>query len=413
MTNPVRAGLFGWLFRYGLFALLATALLIVASGRALYRHFDGQLPDLSTITEYSDRAPGVSRIHDRDGAVLAILAREHRAYAPIEEIPETLQHAFIAAEDRRFLEHSGVDLRGIARAVLVNYRAGTIAQGGSTITQQVAKSFLGNEQTLERKLKEAILAVRLESRLRKEEILEIYLNKIFLGSGAYGVRAAAARYFDKPLDELTTGESALLAGLARAPSRDHPRRNIERAKNRRDVVLQAMAAQGFISANEYERRRAEEITLAKTAWDPFRWRLPYYAEYVRKRLSLLFGEDAALLQTLQVETFADALASAYARDSMIREISALDRRQGWRGPVAHLEREEHRETFLDRTRRAYGLTPLRAEDRWYLGLVEDVRARDAMVRVGSVLARMTLLTTSWAAPYDTRSGTNNQSTASL
>ncbi len=413
MTNPVRAGLFGWLFRYGLIAALITTLALVASARALYRHYDGQLPELSSITEYSSLAPGVSYLHDKDGAVLSILAREHRAYAPINEIPASLRQAFIAAEDRRFPTHSGVDIRGIARAVLVNYRAGTIAQGGSTITQQVAKSFLGTEQTLERKLKEAILAVRLESRLNKDQILEIYLNKIFLGSGAYGVRAAATRYFDKTLDELSIGERALLAGLARAPSRDHPRRSQQRARRRRDLVLEAMAEEGFVTPAELKAARAEPIQLAEPTWDPFRWRLPYYAEHVRKQVTRILGPDAPLRRSLQVETFADPLAGHYARESMMAEITALDRRQGWRGPVAHLEREDHRATFLERTRQAYGLTPLRSEGQWYLGLVEDVDRRDAMVRVGPVLARMTIVTTAWAAPYDTRTGANNATVDAL
>lgn len=413
MTNPVRAGLIGWLFRYGLLVALVAALSLAAAARALYRYYDAQLPELSSITEYRSTAPGISHIHDRDGAVLSILAREHRAYAPIEEIPVSLRRAFIAAEDRRFMDHSGVDVRGIARAVIVNYRAGTIAQGGSTITQQVAKSFLGNEQTLDRKLKEAILAVRLESLLSKDQILEIYLNKIFLGSGAYGVRAAAARYFDKPLTELSTGERAMLAGLARAPSRDHPRRSEERARRRRNIVLAAMAAEQFITPAELQTARAEPITLAKRTWDPFRWRLPYYAEHVRKQVTKVLGPDAPLRRSLHVETFADPLASHHARAAMMTELTALDRRQGWRGPVAHLERTEQRATFLERTRAAYGLTPLRDERRWHLGLVEDVDERDALVRVGPVLARMTLITTTWAAPYDTRSGTNRSTTDSL
>ena len=413
VINPVRAGLFGWLFRYGLIAVLIAGVVSIAAGRALYRHYNAQLPELASITEYRSRAPGVSYLHDRDGAVLSILAREHRAYAPISEIPVSLREAFIAAEDRRFLEHAGIDLRGIARAMLANVRAGTIAQGGSTITQQVAKSFLGTEQTLERKLKEAILAVRLESRLDKDQILEIYLNKIFLGSGAYGVRAAAARYFGKPLEQLSIGEQALLAGLARAPSRDHPRRSEERAQRRRGLVLRAMADEGFITDDEFSVAQSEPIRLAKPTWDPFRWRLPYYAEHVRKQLMDALGPDAPLLKSLQVETFADPLAGEHARESMMTELTALDRRQGWRGPIAHIEHPDHQASFIERTRTEYGLTPLRSEGRWYLGLVEDVDPRDAIVRVGPLLARMTLVTTSWAAPYDTRTGANNAKTSSL
>ncbi|MCA9706888.1 MAG: transglycosylase domain-containing protein, partial [Myxococcales bacterium] len=148
-------------------------------GVATYRYFAADLPDVSTIERYASVAPGVTRIYADDGAMLVEVAREHRAYARYDEIPPALVRAFLAAEDRRFFEHGGLDYRGLGRAALANLRSGTIQQGGSTITQQVAKGFLSQEQTLARKLREAILSVRMESRLSKEQILEVYLNKIF------------------------------------------------------------------------------------------------------------------------------------------------------------------------------------------------------------------------------------------
>lgn len=413
VTNPVRAGLLGWLFRYGLFALFLASLGLLAGGRALYRHLDETLPDVGEVAAYETAAPGVSQIHDRDGAVLATLARERRTYASIDEIPATLTDAFIAAEDRRFFQHHGVDLRGIGRALVANLRSGTISQGGSTITQQVAKSFLGHEQTIERKLREAILAVHLEAGLDKRQILEIYLNKIFLGAGAYGVRAAAQRYFGRELDELSVAQSALLAGLARAPSRDNPRRSMERARRRRDVILRKMAAQNIIDEATLAAALDEAISLAPSEWDPFRWRLPYFSEHARLAVIDALGDDAAFDRGLRVETFADAVASHHAREAMLTELGALDRRQGWRGAVAQLSRASDRETFLARTSARYGLAPLHEEGRWYLALVEEVRTNDAYLRVGATRARMTIVTTTWAAPFDARTGVNNNKIESM
>src|SRR5205807_4361673 len=175
------------------------------------------------------------------------LAAERREILPFDRFPPQLIHAFLAAEDRRFYEHGGLDVRGIGRALGANLRAGVVAQGGSTITQQVAKSFLSSERTLQRKVREAILARRLESRYSKRDILTLYLNQIFLGHGAYGVAAAARRYFDKSVAELDLGEMATLAGLARAPSRFSPLASVERARARRDQVLGAMVASGYVT----------------------------------------------------------------------------------------------------------------------------------------------------------------------
>lgn len=271
VVNPRRAGLLGWLFRYYGFALVLALWSGGYAGLELYRYFARDLPDIRQVDRYRSLAPGVTRIHAADGTMLAELAREFRAYASIQSIPPRLQQAFLAAEDRRFREHLGLDFRGLTRAMLVNLRTGTISQGGSTITQQVAKSFLADqERTLARKIREAILSLRIESRLSKDQILEIYLNKIFLGHGAYGVASAAARYFDKDLSELTLAESALIAGLARAPSRYNPAASPERARKRRAVVLQDMVEAGFIDAAARDKANEEPIVTTKHR-DPFRW----------------------------------------------------------------------------------------------------------------------------------------------
>ena len=194
-----------------------------------------------------------------DGTPLAELANERREILPFDRFPPQLVHAFLAAEDRRFYEHQGLDYRGIARALGANLRAGEVAQGGSTITQQVAKSFLSSERTIQRKIREAILARRLERRYSKREILTLYLNQVFLGHGAYGVAAAARIYFDKPIGDLDLGEMALLAGLVRAPSRFSPLTSLDAARTRRDQVLAAMVASGYLTDDEANRWRARPV----------------------------------------------------------------------------------------------------------------------------------------------------------
>lgn len=405
VTNPSQSGLIGWLFRYFVLVGVVALLALGGVGVGVYRHFASDLPPVDEIERYDTLAPGVTRIFARGGAMLAELAREHRAYARYEEIPQPLVHAFLAAEDRRFFEHGGLDYRGLARAAYANYRQGTIAQGGSTITQQVAKGFLSRDQTLSRKAKEAIVSVRMESRLSKEQILEIYLNKIFLGHGAYGVAAAASRYFGKKLVELTLAESALIAGLARAPSRYSPVAHPERAKERRAVVLQDMVEAGYITEEERDQAQAEELKLVDPP-DVFRDRAPYYAEHVRKLVTEELGEDAVLQHGLQIETALEPQMQEMAARAVDHAVRKIDRRQGWRGPVAHLEDEVDIQTFVERAAEHYGSEPF-GGDRWRLAIVDEVDRFDAHVRVGETAALLPLRGANWAARYDADSGIND------
>ncbi|WP_266220967.1 penicillin-binding protein 1A [Paraliomyxa miuraensis] len=406
VVNPARAGLLGWLFRYVAFALVGMGWVVVLSGVAAYRWFAADLPEVETIESYASIAPGVTQIYSADGAVLAQVAREHRSYARYEDVPEPLVQAFLAAEDRRFFEHGGLDHRGLARALLANLRSGTIRQGGSTITQQVAKGFLTQEQTITRKIREAILSVRMESRLPKERILEVYLNKIFLGHGAYGVAAAASRYFGKPLPELTLAEHALIAGLARAPSRYSPLADPERAKERRGVVLQDMVEAGYITAAQRDAADAEPIVLAGDQPDPFRVRAPYYAEHVRQTVLETLGEEALLTQGLRIETPLELSLQARAAIEVDRALRRLDNRQGWRGPVAQLRREPARQELRRRLRQEYGDAVLDDELRWYLGIVTKVNKFNAWVDVGAKEAVLPLRHMAWASRYNRNSGVN-------
>lgn len=408
VVNPARAGLVGWLLRYYVFAAACLLVGLAYLGHRTYREYVAALPDLAEVERYDSLAPGVTRIYAADGSVLAELAREHRAYARIDEIPDPLIYAFLAAEDRRFFTHSGLDWRGLARATLANLRSGTVLQGGSTITQQVAKGFLSDERTLDRKLREALLSLRMESRLGKWRILEIYLNKIFLGHGAYGVAAAASRYFGKRLDELTLAEAATIAGMARAPSRYSPFSSPERALERRAVVLQDMVEAGYISAEERDAAAAEPLRLASPPADVFRLRAPYYAEHVRREVAARFGEAAVLQSGLQIETPAQVELGAQAHAAIDAALRRIDRRQGWRGPVAHLADEAARATLLERAAAEYGDEPLGGDPlRWRLALVTEVTRQQARVRLGKAEALLPLRKMSWAARYDRNTGVND------
>jgi penicillin-binding protein 1A len=406
VINPSRSWLVGWILRYAAFAVLVLGLGVVVAGTMLYRYFTADLPPLDAIERYESTAPGVTRIYSSEGAVLAELAREHRAYARYEDIPEPLVHAFLAAEDRRFFEHGGLDVRGLARAIVANLRSGTVVQGGSTITQQVAKTFLTHEQTIARKLREAILSVRVEARLSKEQILEIYLNKIFLGHGAYGVAAAASRYFDKPLSQLTLAECAMIAGLARAPSRYSPVVSLESAMRRRAVVLEDMVEAGYIDAAARDAAAAEPMRLAEHP-DLFRARSPYYAEEARQRVVEALGEEALLTEGLQIETTLESQLQDMAARAVDKATRKLDQRQGFRGPVAHLSREAAR-TELDRRLTAeYGQKALSDPERWYLAVVTKINKYNAWVDLGAVDAIVSLRNMAWASKYDRNSGIND------
>src|SRR5690606_2374404 len=256
------------------------------------------------------------------------------------------------------------------------------------------------DQTLTRKIREAILSVRMESRLAKEQILEVYLNKIFLGHGAYGVAAAASRYFDRPLSELTLAESALIAGLARAPSRYSPLSSLERARERRAVVLQDMVEAGYIDAAQRDAADAEPIELAGDRPDPFRDRAPYYAEHVRQTVVEALGEEAVLTDGLQIETPLQLPLQARASLEVDHALRRLDARQGFRGPAASLRREPSRQHLLQRLRDEYGPTVLEDPTRWHLALVTKVNKYNAWVDAGARQGIIPLRFMSWASRYD-------------
>jgi penicillin-binding protein 1A len=406
VANPSDGGFFFWLFKLYAFGLCCVLGLVFLAGVGGYLYFAATLPPLPDFATYHRVAATTTMMRGWDGTPLAELATQRREILPFEDFPPQLVHAFLAAEDRRFYQHHGLDYRGIARALGANLRAGEVAQGGSTITQQVAKSFLSSERTIERKIREAILARRLETRYAKREILTLYLNQVFLGHSAYGVAAAARRYFDKSVAELDLGEMALLAGLVRAPSRFSPLASVDAARARRDQVLSAMVAAGYLADVEANRWRARPVIVRQRP-DFFRTVSPYFAEQVRRDVARRYGDKTLYEGGLEIETAAVPWIDLAAQENVDFSLRKLDKRQGWRGPVAHLG-----PAAADELRRRlaahYGAEPP-SEGRLYLGLVESVAADGtARVRVGAGDYPLRASSLLWAVPWSAKDAVNDR-----
>lgn len=301
---------------------------------AILAYFSTQVPDFRGLTEY--RPALISKVYDRHGNIIAEYANERRIWVPINEIPKPVIQAFLAAEDTHFFEHGGVDFKAIARAFLVNLFTDRM-QGGSTITQQVAKTFLlSSERTMTRKIKELILSWQIERAYSKNEILELYLNRIFLGNGSYGIGAAAETYFSKTLDELTVGERAMLGGMPQAPSRYNPVRNPVAAQKRRDIIIRRMEAEGFINKAEADAAVAAPLQLNLSPLKQGE-EAPHFAEFIRRTAVEQYGEKALYEDGLAIYTTLDLNLQRNAEKAVYTGLRDFDRRKGWRGPLAKLD----------------------------------------------------------------------------
>ncbi|HEY3354136.1 MAG TPA: transglycosylase domain-containing protein, partial [Polyangia bacterium] len=410
VDNPADGGYLYWFVKLYAFGACAALAALGGVSLAVYVYFSSDVPPLPNLAEYAHTVPGVTRVYGWDGALLGEFAKEQRDVVPLAKVPKPLIQAFLAAEDRRFFEHRGLDVRGIARAVLANVRKGGVAQGGSTITQQVAKAFLSPERSLARKIREAIVARRLEARYPKDDILTLYLNQIYFGNGAYGVQAAARRYFDKDVWDLDVAEAALVAGLARAPTRYNPFAAPDKALARRNEVLGQMAEVGFIDGDAARRLSAAALKLTPRR-DFFREISPYYTEHVRRLLIKRYGEQQVYAGGLRVETTIVPAVDAAAQENVDFAARKLDKRQGWRGAIVNLGATAQA-TFLARARTRYGDGPL-TPGRRYLALVQRVDGGLARVQVGGGAYELPLSLASWAAPYSMRNATNDRTVGSL
>ncbi|GMU09544.1 penicillin-binding protein 1A [Corallococcus caeni] len=387
----------------GLMGATAGVLAVVGA----YYIFSDGLPAIPKVDEYWP--PIVTEVYTDDAVLAGEFYNERRKVVPYERIPKRLVQAFIASEDSSFFDHFGVDVLGTTRAVSktvltkLGLRGGGV-QGGSTLTQQTAKAVLisaegykeATAKTPKRKIREAILAFRLEQALTKEEILYLYLNNVFLGHHSYGVQSAAENYYRKDVRDLTLGEMTLIAGLPQAPSRYSPFLRPEAAKKRRSYVLGRMLVEGMISKEEHDQANAEPVKVYPVE-DVFHEFAPYFVEQVRKDVVDRYGNPVLLKEGLKVFTTMDSERQRAAQDSVLDGLMSVDKRQGWRGPVMQLATEPERNAFIAKARKAMGKEEL-VENRLYVGVVTriDDDGKGADVQVGPHQGRLPLLGMRWA-----------------
>lgn len=317
-----------------IFSLAGICLLI-----SIITFYGKDLPDYRELANYSPNI--VTRVYAADGKLIEEYAKEHRLFVPISSISKNLISAFLAAEDKNFYQHPGLDYQGLLRALVYNAQniGSRNLMGGSTITQQVVKNFLlTNEKSLTRKIKEALLAIRISKTYTKNQILELYLNQIYLGSRSYGVASAAVNYFNKSIDDLTINESALLAAMPQAPSMLDPRKHPERAKARRDWVIKRMASERFISDQEAKEAILEPIKLRKKTAEELT-KAPFFAEETRKQLLGLYGTDMLYGGGLSVSSTLDSKLQEIAEKALEKGLIRYDRKHGYRGKVTHIPQE--------------------------------------------------------------------------
>lgn len=302
-------------------------------------HFSKDLPDYSQLQDYEPAV--MTRVHASDGALLGEYAKERRLYLPIQAVPKSVINAFLAAEDKNFYEHGGLDFQGLVRAGILyvqNLGSNKRPQGASTITQQVAKNFLlTNEVSLERKIKEALLAIRIERAYSKDRILELYLNEIFLGLGAYGIAAASLVYFDKPVNELTVAEASYLAALPKAPSNLHPIRNRDRAIERRNYVVDRLLENGWIKQADADKAKKDPLQVTGRSNSAHVLAGEYFAEEVRREIFERYGEKKLYEGGLSVRTTLDPKLQVVARKTLAAGLVNYDEAQGWRGPLQKID----------------------------------------------------------------------------
>ena len=328
----------GGLTLYVIYAFIISAIVPLLIGVLLFLYYSNRLPDFKPLKERNLNAHSI--VYSEEDAVVGKFLMDNRIPIPYERIPKPLVEAFIAAEDAEFFKHKGIDYKGIARAMFKNLIAGRIVQGGSTITQQVTKTFfLTPKRSLLRKLKEVAYAFGLERNLTKEEILFLYLNNIYLGNGAYGVEAAAESYFNKRTEQLNLAEIAMMAGLVKAPSRYSPIHNLKRAKDRQAYVLTRMVEVGIISPEEKQKALRTPLKIQSRESAYFS-KAPYFTEFIRQQVERKYGKEKLYQEGLRIYTTLDLSLQKMAQRSLEMGLRELDKRQGFRGPIQTLSLNE-------------------------------------------------------------------------
>ena len=401
VVNRRRWGLPAALVRFFLILPISGFIAVALGGFLAYAHFAQDLPSVDRLRDVGTTA--VTRFYAADGQLAGEWYRERRIHLTWEEMPKKLILAFLAAEDARFFNHQGVDPRSIARATLQNLRAGTITSGASTITQQLAKTIVGAEKNIERKIREAILARRIEDVFTKKEILTRYLNSIYLGNHSYGVQAAAQNYFRKDVSVLSLAEMAMLAGLPVAPSAKNPVVNMEGARKRMSYVLGQMQRWGWVSEREAS-LAADEVIELKPRENPLHGLVPYFTELVRKEVRAKYSSpdnpDSWLDYGLKVHMHVEPSFQHVARNALSKSLEELAKVQGYPGPLGRLDKAE----FLQANEPWLGNTPPEPGAR-HIGRITSVKKRRANVQLGEgVHGTLKLKATKWAGPYKALKG---------
>jgi len=322
------------------FGIVTTLGLVVAAVVGIYiGNLTKDLPDYEVLARYEP--PVTTRVHASDGSLMGEFARERRLYLPIQAVPDRVKAAFLSAEDKNFYNHPGIDVVGLGRALITNFKnlgAGKRPVGASTITQQVAKNFLlSSDQTIDRKIREMILAFRIEQAYSKDRILELYVNEIFFGLGAYGVAGAALTYYDKSVNELTVSEAAYLAALPKGPTNYHPFRNTERAIERRNWVIDQMIANGYVTQEEGDKAKSEPLGVKPRRSGTYLFAGEYFTEEVRREIIARYGENALYEGGLSVRTTLDPHVQLIARKALQNGLIKFDTLRGYRGPFATID----------------------------------------------------------------------------
>ncbi|WP_137153553.1 penicillin-binding protein 1A [Rhizobium sp. FKL33] len=353
--------LIGYFFGLGTMLFLAAAMVV-----SLYLdEVTRDLPDYEVLANY--QPPVTTRVHADNGALIAEYAHERRLFLPIQAIPDRVKAAFLSAEDKNFYQHAGVDFQGLLRAIAVNIQnvgSGRRPMGASTITQQVAKNFLlSADQTIDRKVKEAILAFRIEQAYSKDKILELYLNEIFFGMNSYGLASAALTYFDKPVTELTIAQAAYLAALPKGPANYHPFRKRDAAIERRNWVIDRMVENGYVSREDGEAAKKEDLGVSAQKTNSYLFASDYFASEVRRQLIEKYGKDALYEGGLSVRTSLDPAMQLFARRALQDGLIAYDQVRGFHGLVDRIEIGADWGVPLSK------ITPLRDVPEWKLAVV--------------------------------------------
>jgi penicillin-binding protein 1A len=404
------------IFKIALIAAAALFVVGVIAGISVYSKFKAEIPAINMVSDYKPDAG--TKVYSYDGELIAEFYHENRRIIiPYDKIPEKLRLAFVAGEDSSFYTHKGIDPLGIIRAAF-KYMTTGIKQGGSTITQQLSKSFVGTERTFSRKIKDMIMAIELEKHLSKEEILYLYLNEVYLGSGAYGVEAASRKYFSKHVWELEIDEMAILAGLPKFPSAASPILNPDKALRRRNYVLKRMFDDKYITKSEYDAALSKPIT-TNPQKDLFLDKAPYFSEKVRRYLLDKYGFDKLYKEGMTVQTTVDMRATKYAHEAVFYGIRELSKRQGYaRGeedsyqkgdkfggevtnPLYSINLKKDLETYLKRHEKTFGkITEETIKSGvYYQGVVLETKEKSALVQVGEVKREIYLEDLGWARPW--------------